>query len=119
MKKKVLIITGIIALAVIAILVFKPFSKKKADYTFDTVKVEKGSITNTVTATGTIEAIQTINVGTQVSGLIDNICVDFNDNVKKGQVLAKLDETALKAQLDQSQSQVKPSLTMRKRHIID
>jgi HlyD family secretion protein len=106
MKRKVLIITGIIALAVIAILVFKPFSKKKADYTFDTVKVEKGSITNTVTATGTIEAIQTINVGTQVSGLIDNIYVDFNDNVKKGQVLAKLDETALKAQLDQSQSQV-------------
>jgi HlyD family secretion protein len=106
MKKKILIIIGAIPLALIAILVFKPFSKKKAEYTFDTVKVEKGSITNTVTATGTIEAIQTISVGTQVSGLIDKIYVDFNDNVKKGQILAKLDETALKAQVDQSQSQV-------------
>jgi HlyD family secretion protein len=106
MKKKVLIVIGIVAFALIAILAFKPFAKKKAEYTFDTVKVEKGSITNTVTATGTIEAIQTISVGTQVSGLIEHIYVDFNDNVKKGQVLAKLDETALKAQLEQSQSQV-------------
>lgn len=65
MKKKVLIIVGIIAVAAIALLVFKPFSKKEAEYTFDTVKVEKGNITNTVTATGTIEAITTVEVGTQ------------------------------------------------------
>jgi HlyD family secretion protein len=106
MKKKVLIIIGIIALVAIAILVFKPFSKKEKEFSFDTVKVQKGSISSVVTATGTIQAIKTINVGTQVSGLINKIYVDFNDNVKKGEVLAKLDETALKAQLDQSQSQV-------------
>jgi len=109
MKKKILIIAGVVVLAAVALLVFKPFSKKKVEYTFDTVKVERASITNTVTATGTIQAIKTINVGTQVSGLIDKIYVDFNDVVKKGQILAKLDTTALKAQLDQSRSQVDQS----------
>jgi HlyD family secretion protein len=107
MKKKVLIIIGIIAAsAAIATLVFKPFSGIQKEFSFDTVKVERGTISSVVTATGTIQAIKTISVGTQVSGLIDNIYVDFNDNVKKGQVLAKLDETALKATLDQSQSQL-------------
>jgi HlyD family secretion protein len=106
MKKKVLIIVGIVAVALIALLVFKPFAKKTAEYTFDTVKVEKGNITNTVTATGTIEAMTTVEVGTQVSGIIEHVYVDFNDNVKQGQVLARLDETALRAQLEQSQASV-------------
>ena len=104
MKKKALIITGIVAVAAIALLVFKSFSKKEADLTFDTVKVERGNISNIVTATGTIEAITTVEVGTQVSGIIEHVYVDFNDNVKQGQVLARLDETSLKAQLEQSQA---------------
>jgi HlyD family secretion protein len=106
MKKKVLITVGIISVAAIALLLFKPFSKKKAEYSFDTIKVEKGNITNTVTATGTIEAMTTVKVGTQVSGIIEHVYVDFNDNVKQGQILAKLDETALRAQLEQSQASV-------------
>lgn len=107
MKKKVLIISGVVSvLAIAAILALKPFSKKEAAITFETVKVEKGSITNTVTATGTIEAITTVEVGTQVSGILQHVYVDFNDNVKQGQLLAKLDETSLRAQLDQSQSAV-------------
>ncbi len=106
MKKKNLIIIGVITLALIAILLFKLFSKKEAEYTFDIIKVEKGNITNTVTATGTIEAMTTVKVGTQVSGIIEHVYVDFNDNVKQGQILAKLDETALRAQLEQSQASV-------------
>lgn len=107
MKKRVLIVTGIVvAASFIAILVFRPFSGKGKEFSFDTVKVEKGNISSVVTATGIIQAIKTISVGTQVSGLIDKIYVDFNDNVRKGQVLAQLDETALKAQVDQSQSTV-------------
>ena len=106
MKKKVFIIAGIIAVAAIVLFIFKPFSKKKDEYSFGTVKVEKGNITNTVTATGTIEAITTVEVGTQVSGIIEHVYVDFNDNVKQGQVLARLDETSLKAQVDQSQASV-------------
>ena len=106
MKKKILIIAGVLGIAAIALLVFKPFSKKAAEYTFETSKVRKGSITNTVTATGTIEATTTINVGTQVSGIIQHVYVDFNDNVKQGQLLARLDETALRAQVEQSQASV-------------
>ena len=80
--------------------------KKGNCHHFETVKVEKGNITNTVTATGTIEALKTVNVGTQVSGILQHVYVDFNDNVKQGQLLAKLDETPLQTQLDQSQSAV-------------
>jgi len=107
MKKRTLIITSAVAVIVIAVIVaLKPFSKKEAAVTFDTVKVEKGNITSTVTATGTIEAIKTVNVGTQVSGILQHVYVDFNDNVKQGQLLARLDETSLQAQLDQSQAAV-------------
>jgi HlyD family secretion protein len=107
MKKKVLIIIAVVVVLIIAaLLALKPFSKKETTVTFDTVKVERGNITNTVEATGTIEAIKTVNVGTQVSGILQHVYVDFNDNVKQGQLLAKLDETSLRAQLDQSQSAV-------------
>lgn len=107
MKKKVLIIIGVLSvIAIIGILALKPFSKKEAPVNFNTIKVEKGNITNTVTATGTIEAIKTVNVGTQVSGILQHVYVDFNDHVKQGQLLARLDETSLQAQLDQSQSAV-------------
>ena len=104
MKKKLLIITGLLLAAVVIILVFKQFNKKETAFTFDTVKVERGTISNVVTATGTIEAITTVDVGTQVSGIIQQIYVDFNDDVKEGQLLAKLDETNLSEQLKQSQA---------------
>jgi len=106
MKKKTLIITGPIVGALIVLAVLKPFRAKTAEYSFETVKVEKGDITNTVTSTGTLEAITTVEVGTQVSGIIEHVYVDFNDNVKQGQVLARLDETPLRAQLEQSQASV-------------
>jgi HlyD family secretion protein len=106
MKRKVLILTGVIVVATVIFLALKPFEKKSDAFTFDTVKVERGTIANTVTATGTIEAIKTVNVGTQVSGIIQHVYVDFNKNVKQGEVLARLDETPLKAQLEQSQASV-------------
>jgi HlyD family secretion protein len=106
MNKRVILISIIVVAGVAAILALKPFSNKEAALSFDTVKVERGNISNTVTATGTIEAITTVKVGTQVSGIIENVYADFNDNVKKGEVLARLDETALKAQQEQSQASV-------------
>ncbi len=104
MKKKILIIAGVAVIAIALVLIFKPFSKKESGITFDTVKVERGTIANTVTATGTIDAITSVEVGTQVSGIIQHIYVDFNDNVKQGQVLARIDETNLQEQLKQSQA---------------
>jgi HlyD family secretion protein len=106
MKKRTIIIILAIAVVFAAILVKKGSSKKDSAYTFETVKVERKGIFNIVTATGTIEAITTVNVGTQVSGIIQHVYVDFNQNVKQGQLLAKLDETSLLAQLEQSQSSV-------------
>jgi RND family efflux transporter, MFP subunit len=107
MKKKILIIiAAVLVIGIVALVALKPFSKKEAVVSFNTVKVEKGDISNTVTATGTIQALKTVNVGTQVSGIILHIYVDFNDHVKHGQLLAKLDETPLRTQLDQSQSAV-------------
>lgn len=79
---------------------------KPVGVSVETVKAETGSIRNEVTATGTIEAIKTVTVGTQVSGTIQSIYVDFNSHVKKGQLLAKIDETALLAQVDQTAAQV-------------
>lgn len=107
MKKKVLIISAVVVVVIVAILVIKPFGKKDAAYTFETIKVEKGKISNVVTATGTIEAVTSVEVGTQVSGIIDKIYVDFNQNVKKGQVLAQLDKKQLQAQWEQSESSLK------------
>lgn len=106
MKKRIVIVAGILLVAIAAILILKPFQKKEAPVTFDTTKVTRGNITNIVTATGTIEAITTVEVGTQVSGILQKLYVDFNDNVKKGQLLTKLDETPLRTQLQQSQAQV-------------
>jgi len=85
---------------------FTMLKSAEQTYAFETAKVGKGSIANTITATGTLEAIKTVSVGTQVSGVIEKINVDFNSQVKKGQLLAQLDETPLLAQLDQSKASV-------------
>lgn len=109
MKRNTLITIAVITIAIVTVLALKPFGKKEAAVAFETVKVEKGNINNTVTATGTVQAIKTVKVGTQVSGILKGVYVDFNDVVKKGQLLARLDETSLRAQLEQSQSQVDQS----------
>lgn len=105
-KKSLIIITAIALVGIASFLVVKKLSRKESLATFETVKVQSGNISNNVTATGTIQALKTVNVGTQVSGIIQKIYVDFNDNVKKGQLLARLDETSLRAQLEQSQASV-------------
>jgi HlyD family secretion protein len=74
----------------------------KNSYAFETATVKKGSIINTITATGTVEADTTVLIGTQVSGVIKKIYVDFNSNVRKGQLLAELDQTPLITQVQQA-----------------
>jgi len=96
MKKKKIIIISVIGVAVIAI-GFNFFLKgsPKDAYRLETSKLSINKITTTVTATGTIDPIIEIAVGTQVSGIISKIYVDFNSVVKKGQILAELDKTTL------------------------
>jgi HlyD family secretion protein len=93
MKKRSFLAIGLVALiAVVAVLVHRvAFAKETTTYRFATV--ERGDIESTVSATGTLSAVRTVSVGTQVSGQIADLYVDFNDTVKKGQLLARIDPT--------------------------
>jgi HlyD family secretion protein len=106
MNKRILYIGGAIVVLALGYWGFKSYQKAEQTFAFETVKVAKGTISSTITATGTIEAIKTVAVGTQVSGVITKIFVDFNSQVKKGELLAQIDETPLIAQLDQAKSTV-------------
>src|SRR5690349_14744925 len=77
---------------------------KQADTKIETEEVARGSLRETVSATGALQALETIPVGTQVSGTIDTIYVDFNDKVKKGQLLARLDASVLDSQLESARA---------------
>ncbi len=102
MKKKLVIITIIIVAVITLFLLLR--KSNNTTIAFKTTKVERGDINTTVTATGTLEAITTVQVGTQVSGVIRNIYVDFNSIVKKGQVIAMIDTTTLAAAVSDSRA---------------
>lgn len=102
-RKRTIIIVAVIIL-IITSTVFVLNANGKVEYVFETVKVEKGSISNTVTATGTLEATNTVVVGTQVSGVIEKLYVDFNSKVKKGQLIAELDKSTLQSNLENAEA---------------
>lgn len=106
MKKKFIYIGSAVVILTVGFFVLRSLKSAEQTYVFETAKIGKGTISNTVTATGKLEAITTVEVGTQVSGVINKIFVDFNSQVKKGQILAQIDETPLLAQLEQSKSTV-------------
>jgi HlyD family secretion protein len=99
MKKKIFVISSItvIALVIIYFLFFNNSSAESNAFTF--AKITRGNLSTTNTSTGTLQAVLTVDVGTQVSGKIDKIFVDYNYNVKKGQLLAILDTTNLALQV--------------------
>jgi HlyD family secretion protein len=99
MKKKIIYTIVIVAVVVVGLLAFKMFGAGKQTISLKTDKIGRATISNTVTATGTIEAIQTVEVGTQVSGRIDKIYVDYNSVVQKGQLIAVLDTQSLASSL--------------------
>lgn len=100
-KKKKLIICMSVAIAIIAAVTIFMRSNKRKPITiiYETAKVERATISNSVTATGTIEPVNKVEVGTQVSGIISKIYVDYNSIVKKGQVIAELDKINLESEL--------------------
>lgn len=98
MKKNKVIIISVLSIAVLAIGLYAFKKKTPIDAShLETTKLSLNKITTTVTATGTIDPIIEIAVGTQVSGIISKIYVDFNSAVKKGQILAELDKTNLQS----------------------
>ena len=107
-KRKIwLIILGIVVLFIVIMMLFKVTKSANKELVIRTHVVSEYTVVNTVTATGTIEPVETVEVGTQVSGKVEKIYVDFNDVVKKGDLLAELD----KQTLNQSVSRAKASLT--------
>ena len=98
-KKSIWIIAGIVAVIAIAAYLLSG-GKKEETISFDTAKVEKQNIQTTITATGTIEPVTSVTVGTQVSGIVAHLYVDYNSVVKKGQVIAELDKTNLISELN-------------------
>ena len=104
LSKVWLVVAGviIIALAVYAL----SGSKKKEEISFETVAIAPANIMNSITATGTIEPVTSVTVGTQVSGIVSKLYVDYNSVVKKGQVIAELDKTNLMSQLNTAKTQL-------------
>lgn len=103
MKKKNMIIAVIVAVAAVAAALFL-WPENKEEVRFEQTKVQNDTIRSSVTATGTIEPVTEVEVGTQVSGIIDKIYVDYNSVVKKGQIIAELDKTNLNSELNSARA---------------
>src|SRR5512140_4039357 len=105
MKKK-LIISGAIFFLVLrtGYMVFMRTPSKKYDFRLD--KVTSGEISMVVTATGTVNPVTSVDVGTQVSGIVSKLYADFNSVVKEGQVIAQIDPTFLQQAVKDAEAQV-------------
>ncbi len=108
MKKKVLWIAGLLALAAGAFLLLG--SRRKAEPKYRTAKVERGDITQTVAATGTLSAVITVKVGSVVSGNVAALHADFNKEVKKGDLLAELDPAPFQDRVAQVRAALEKSM---------
>ena len=97
-----LINTGFLA----ALLLMASACGKESKVTLDTVRVEKGELTETVTATGTVESVTQVDVGTQVTGIIDKLYADYNSIVKKGELIAEIEKTVLESDYKSAEANV-------------
>ena len=103
-KKRLIIIGVIVALIVAVIVILKVTGDAGYELSINTAQVEPGSVETTVTATGELQPVYKVEVGTQVSGIVQKIYVDFNSEVKKGDLLAELDRSTLQEQVNQAKS---------------
>lgn len=101
--KKIIAIAVVLVVAGGVVWLFTGKSKKR-EIVYDTAVVEKSDISNSITATGTIEPVTEVQVGTQVSGIIDKIYVDYNSVVTKGQLIAEMDRVTLQSELASQQA---------------
>ncbi|NOY22774.1 MAG: efflux RND transporter periplasmic adaptor subunit [Acidobacteria bacterium] len=102
--KKLIVILALVAVAIGAWFFVASRGEKSGQATFNTVKLKRGTLENTVSSTGTLSAIGTVEVGTQVSGTLKQVLVDFNDHVKKNQLLAVLDKRVLKSAVQEARA---------------
>jgi HlyD family secretion protein len=105
--KRIIIISAIVLVVIIAVIItWRMVSAQKAAPRFITAQVSRGDIQATIQETGTVNPVNEVQVGTQVSGTIANLYVDYNSIVHKGQVLATLDPTSFQAAETQAQAGV-------------
>lgn len=109
-KKKALIGAAIVIVVAGAYFLFGG-KKTRNTVSLETAKVTRTSISNVVTATGTVEPVTEVEVGTQVSGIIDKLYADYNDVVKAGQLIAEMDKVNLQAELNSASAQLASSKT--------
>ena len=100
MKKYLIILAGIVLVGCAAGFFLY---KRTPEISYKTAKIERGAIVSTVAATGNLSAVTTVQVGTQVSGTIQKLYVDYNSRVKKGQAIAEIDPSLFNASVEQSQ----------------
>lgn len=101
-RRRYVVAAAAMALVIAAGFIFRGQQTSAAQYL--TAKVERGNLRNTVTATGTLQAVTTVQVGSQASGTISALHADFNSRVKKGQVIAQLDPSTTQAQVQQARA---------------
>jgi HlyD family secretion protein len=100
MKKYLIILAVVLLISGIAGFFYL---KRTPEVSYKTVRIERGTIVSTVAATGNLSAVTTVQVGTQVSGTIQKLYVDYNSRVKKGQAIAEIDPSLFNASIEQSQ----------------
>ena len=111
MKKK-LIGVGIVFTVIVAVMVWYVIGRRsQKEIFFDTAGVSVGTIRNSVTATGTVEPLDKVEVGTQVSGVLEKLYVDFNSTVKKGQLIAEVDKKNLNNSVELSKVALNSAMT--------
>ena len=102
-NKKIWWAVGAVVLIALAVWLLSG-GKKEEKVSFETAKIEKQDIHTSITATGTIEPVTSVTIGTQVSGIVAKLYVDYNSVVKKGQVIAELDKTNLISELNRAKA---------------
>ena len=107
MKKKAIIISVIVV--VVAIVAFVVLRPKKKEITWTTHVIEPATVELSITATGYVQPVDQVEIGTQVSGEIEHIYVDYNSKVTKGQLIAELDKSTLNERLTQTLANEKSS----------
>lgn len=109
LSRKKYLFLGAAGVAVLAMAAFYFWGGQSSAAQYLTAKVERGNLRNSVTATGTLQAVTTVQVGSQASGTISSLTADYNSVVKKGQVIAQLDPAVSKAQVDQARANLQQS----------
>ncbi len=104
LNRKKYLMLGAGGVAVLSLAAFYFWGGQSSAAQYLTARVERGNLRNTVTATGTLQAVTTVQVGSQASGTISALLADYNSIVKKGQVIAQLDPSVSKAQVDQARA---------------